>query len=61
MTNNADSRVVSIAQARAERAAAKARKRMVGTCARGVKEECGMRDANECRVHGPYQRDPDAS
>jgi hypothetical protein len=54
--------VISIDHLRAAREAEKATKaaRVYGTCARGVREECGMRNQAECRVHGPYIK-PDAS
>ena len=53
--------VVSLDQARAAREAEKIRKEQPkGTCARGMKEECGMKDPSECSVHAPYLP-PDAS
>jgi hypothetical protein len=33
---------------------------MIGNCARGIKEECGMKNPEECAMHGPLVR-PDAS
>jgi hypothetical protein len=48
--------VVSIDQLRASRQREKAT-RVLGNCARGVREPCGMKDPRACVVHGPYVND----
>jgi len=54
--------IVPLDQVRAAREADCAKKaRQSGNCARGVREECGMKDPAECVVHGPYMKPPDAS
>jgi hypothetical protein len=45
--------VLSIDQLRAARQSEKAT-RVLGNCARGAREERGMRNQAECSVHGPY-------
>jgi len=56
-----ETKIVSIEAARAARKVEKEKKaRQSGNCARGVREECGMKDPAECVVHGPYLP-PDAS
>jgi hypothetical protein len=54
--------VISLDQQRAAREARNVRRlrRMIGNCQRGIKEECGLTNPEECAVHGPLVR-PDAS
>jgi hypothetical protein len=45
--------VVSIDRLRAAREAEKAHK-VLGNCARGTRESCGMKNPAECSTHAPY-------
>jgi hypothetical protein len=54
--------IVSLEAARAARAQQKANQasRVLGNCARGAREECGLKDPAECSVHAPYLKPDEA-